>query len=173
MGLKYVDPQRRKTVAARALTGFGRTRTGQLVGKHVVVRSDLWLGRLSKGRLSWGMFNAPSAKLITTGAKSGQLREVQVAYFHDDRDVILIASNFGGQKNPDWYANLMACPRCTFGGEAFIAREVTSASGDMEYARLYALAEQSYSGFTDYRLKTALVGRHIPIVRLSVPPPKD
>jgi deazaflavin-dependent oxidoreductase (nitroreductase family) len=123
------------------------------------------------------MFNAPSAKLITTGAKSGQPREVQVAYFHDDRDVILIASNFGGHKNPDWYANLMACPRCTLGGEAFIAREVTRASQDMEedmeYARLYALAEESYGGFTDYRLKTALVGRRIPIVRLSAPPPKD
>lgn len=60
---------------------FGRSRVGQSFGKHVVARTDVWLGRLSSGRLNWGMFNVPSATLQTIGAKSGQPRQTQIAYF--------------------------------------------------------------------------------------------
>jgi len=59
------------------------------------------------------MFNVPSATLTTTGAKSGQVRETQIAYFHDRRDVIVMASNYGGDKHPQWYHNLVAHPSAT------------------------------------------------------------
>ena len=52
------------------------------------------------------MFNVPSATLKTKGAKSGQVRKAQIAYFHDGRDVVVIASNYGGDKHPKWYHNL-------------------------------------------------------------------
>jgi deazaflavin-dependent oxidoreductase (nitroreductase family) len=152
----------------RASMRFGRSRAGQLFGKHVVARTDVWLGRLSSGRLNWGMFNVPSATLHTIGAKSGQPRQTQIAYFHDDDDVIVIASNFGGTRHPGWYHNLVAHPACTLGGDTFVAREVTD---EAEYAHLYGTAERYYGGFTDYRLKTDLVGRTIPVLRLSPDPP--
>jgi deazaflavin-dependent oxidoreductase (nitroreductase family) len=141
-----------------------RSRFGQFVARHVASKTDPWLGRVSKGRVSWGMFNIPSATLRTTGAKSGQLREAQVAYFHDGRDVIVIASNYGGDKHPQWYHNLIAHPECELGDEAFRAAEVTEPD---DYSRLYGLAEQYYAGFADYRVKTALAGRKIPVLRLS------
>lgn len=75
-----------------------------------------------------------------------------------------IASNYGGDRNPQWYHNLIAHPECELGGEAFRATEVTDPA---EYARLYGLAEQAYAGYADYKEKTALVGRHIPILRLT------
>ena len=84
-----------------------------------------------------------SAPLVTTGAKTGQLREVQLAYFHDGNDPILIASNYGGPKHPQWYYNLKAHSQCEFGGERFVATEVTDPD---EYVRLFALAEKVYAG---------------------------
>jgi deazaflavin-dependent oxidoreductase (nitroreductase family) len=107
------------------------------------------------------VINAP---LETTGAKSGQPRVVQLTYFHDGPDPILMASNYGGTKHPQWYHNLKAHPECEFGGESFMATQVTDAD---EYRRLYALAEDVYAGYRDYRAKTAPVGRQIPLFRLT------
>jgi deazaflavin-dependent oxidoreductase (nitroreductase family) len=101
---------------------------------------------------------------MTTGAKSDQPREVQLTYFHDGSDPILIASNYGGPKHPQWYHNLIAHPECQFGDETFVATEVTDSD---EYARLYGLAEQVYAGYGDYRAKTAPIGRQIPVFRLK------
>jgi len=67
-------------------------------------------------------------------------------------------------KHPHWYRNLISVPECELGGEAFVAAEVTDPD---EYARLYALAERVYSGYGDYRVKTAQIGRHIPVLRLT------
>ena len=122
------------------------------------------MGRVSNGRLSWSLGIVPTATLRTTGAKSGLARDVQITYFHDGADPIAVVSNYGGETNPMWSRNLVAHPECQLGGDAFHATEVTDAE---EYARLYALAEQVYAGYADYKAKTALVGRHIPIFRLT------
>ena len=45
-----------------------------------------------------------------------------------------------------------------------MASEVTDSA---EYARLYELAQQVYAGWSDYRLKTDRIGRHIPVFRLK------
>jgi len=106
------------------------------------------------------IINAP---LVSTGAKSGLPRVVQLTYFHDGPDVILLASNYGGTRHPQWYHNLKANPDCEFGEQSFSAAEVTDPD---EYARLFALAERVYAGYDDYRAKTAPAGRRIPIFRL-------
>ena len=87
-----------------------------------------------------------------------------MTYFHDGSDPILIASNYGGTKHPHWYHNLKAHPQCEFGGEKFVATEVTDSD---EHTRLFVLAEGVYAGYGDYRAKTAGVGRQIPIFRLK------
>ncbi len=104
------------------------------------------------------------APLKSTGAKSGEQRVVQLTYFHDGSDPILIASNYGGPKNPQWYHNLKAHPECEFGDEKFFATEITDPA---DYARVYALAVQAYAGWGDYRAKTDPIGRHIPAFRLK------
>ena len=54
--------------------------------------------------------------------------------------------------------NLIAHPECRLGDE------VTDSG---EYARLFELAEGYFALFTDYREKTAKIGRTIPVFRLS------
>ena len=46
----------------------------------------------------------------------------------------------------------------------FLANEITDPD---EYARVYGLAEQVYAGWSDYRVKTDPIGRHIPVFRLK------
>jgi deazaflavin-dependent oxidoreductase (nitroreductase family) len=161
MRLRHVDPYKKRGLFYKANARFGRTRMGQLFGRQVSPRIDPWVSRLTNGRGFGPVVNAP---LVTTGAKSGQPRQVQVAYFHDGPDPILIASNYAGPKHPQWSYNLKANPECQFGGEHFAATEVTDST---EYTRLFGLAEKVYAGYADYRAKTASIGRLIPIFRLK------
>ncbi len=161
MPLRYVDPSKRHGLTYTANVWLGRTRAGQFLGRHLSPRLDPWVSRLTDGRGFGAIVNAP---LITTGAKSNQPRQVQLAYFHDGRDPILIASNRGEPKHPQWYFNLKTHADCQFGGEDFVAAEVTD---PVEYERLFALAVNVFAGYGDYRAKTASIGRQIPIFRLK------
>ena len=164
MALRHVDPTKKHGPARKAYTRFVRSRLGQAFVRHVAAPTDPWLNGATGGRLNWGTAMIPTATLKITGAKSGQPREAQIIYFHDGRDAIAIASNYRGTTHPQWYRNLVAHPECELGGEAFIATEVTDPD---EHARLYALAEELYGGYRDYRAKTVLAGRHIPVLRLT------
>ena len=164
MPLKYVDPNRKQSRIYRADMRFGRTRIGQFLGRHVNPRIDPWLYRKTRGRYPASLPVIASAPLMTTGAKTDQPREVQLAYFHDGSDPILIASNYGGRKHPQWQYNLKAHPDCEFGGERFQATQVTDPD---EYSRLFALAEQVYAGYGDYRVTAGAAGRQIPVFRLT------
>jgi deazaflavin-dependent oxidoreductase (nitroreductase family) len=163
MSLRYVDPHRRRGRGYRVGERFGRSPAGQWFARRVSTRLDPVLYRATGGRFTTSMGVVVNAPLVTIGARSGQPREVQLTYFHDGPDPILIASNFGGTKHPAWYYNLKGNPQCRFGGEDFLASEVTDPD---EHARLYALAEQVYAGYGDYLAKTAPHGRRIPLFRL-------
>ena len=102
---------------------------------------------------------------MTTGAKTGQPREVQLAYFHDGSDPILIASNYGGTKTPAVVLQPEGTPS-----------NVNSATSDLWRQRLLIPTStracsrspsKIYAGYGDYRATTASVGRQIPIFRLK------
>jgi deazaflavin-dependent oxidoreductase (nitroreductase family) len=161
MPLRYVDPAKKRGPLYKLNVRFGRSRAGQFIARHIARHTDPHLFRLTGGRVNMGaIINAP---LVSIGAKSGLPREVQLTYFHDGPDVILLASNYGGAKHPQWFHNLKAHPDCEFGGERFSAAQVTDSD---EYARLYKLAEHIYAGYGDYSVKTAPAGRQIPVFRL-------
>ena len=164
MPVPYVDPDKKRGSLYKSFVRFGRSRPGQAYARRIGPRIDPWLYRATGGRYPSSLGAVASAPLMTTGAKSGQPREVQLTYFHDGSDPILIASNYGGPKHPHWYYNLKAHPECLFGDEKFNATEVIDPG---EYARLYGLAEQVFPGYGDYRVKTAQIGRQIPIFRLT------
>lgn len=164
MPLHYVDPHKKHGPFYDASVRFTRTRLGLALGLHFFPRIDPWLYRATGGRYPAVLGGMVTAPLMTTGAKSGQPRETQLTYFHDGPDPILIASYGGGPKHPQWYYNLKAHPECQLGDEKFVATEVTDPD---EYARLFKLAEQVFAGYGDYRVKTAAIGRRIPLFRLK------
>ena len=102
--------------------------------------------------------------LTTTGARTGIDRTTPVMFHPDGDRVVVMASNAGAPKPPDWYANLRANPsvRVEVGDDAYQAT-ATVATGD-ERARLWAEITRLYPFFLDHEQKA---NREIPLVVLT------
>jgi deazaflavin-dependent oxidoreductase (nitroreductase family) len=164
--LPQVDPPARVSRRVRAYAAFLRTGVGRWLAKDIAPKVDPWLLRATGGRLGMALM-LPSALLTTTGAKTGQPRINPVFYFHDGRDVIVIASNYGNDKHPAWYYNLSANPRAQIStngrGPVMTATEVSDST---ERDRIWAMADRVYPLWPDYRRRAERCRRTIPIIRL-------
>ncbi len=102
--------------------------------------------------------------LTTTGAKSGQSRTTPMMFHRDGDRLLVIASNIGAAKHPDWYVNLVANPHVAVevGAERFEATAVPLT--DYERERLWTMLKQSYPFFADHEAKTS---REIPVVAIT------
>jgi deazaflavin-dependent oxidoreductase (nitroreductase family) len=174
-GIPAFDPNAPRGRFYRVVQAFIRTSAGRSLAINFAARTDPLLLKWSRGRLGVGMV-MPTAGLTTTGAKSGAKRTAAVLYFTDadqnrpdgGPDVILIASNFGREKHPSWYYNLKAHPDAQLErGGIKATYSATLVADEAEYRRLFALANKVYSGYDDYKIRTAAVGRSIPIFRLT------
>lgn len=106
----------------------------------------------------------PMLLLTTTGARSGQPRTSPMMYATLSGRMVLIASNMGALKHPDWYHNLAANPAVTIevAGEewAGIATTITGADRD----RLWAELLEGFPFFADHQAKTE---REIPLIAVE------
>ena len=126
--------------------------------------------RLSNGRITAAtlLTGLSILTLTTTGAKSGQPRQVPlVAISHDDNQLIVIASNWGQDKHPAWYHNILAHPQVvvTQNGRSlpYTARETTGTERDA----CWQIALQTYPGYAAYKQRTE---RQIPVILLTPQP---
>lgn len=123
--------------------------------------------KASRGRLKLSP-GLPVVVLTSIGAKSGERREVPLAYFTEGDDVVLIASNYGGERHPAWYHNLRANPTCELHigphGGTFVAKEVDDRA---DRDRLYALAVDRLAHVFALHDKRSGDARTIPVLRLS------
>jgi deazaflavin-dependent oxidoreductase (nitroreductase family) len=161
--LKYVDPNRPRSLFSRAYAALANTRLGRFMSVNVVWKVDPYLMRATRGRVGMGLV-MPTALLETRGAKSGVVRRNVVIYFHDGDRVTIIASKLGYAKHPAWFHNLQAHPDVTFGG---IPMRATVVSDEVERHRLWTLADRVFAPYAAYRLEAAKVNRTIPIVQLT------
>ncbi|MBM7229228.1 nitroreductase family deazaflavin-dependent oxidoreductase [Dietzia cinnamea] len=131
-------------------------------------RVNTWAYRVSGGRLggSWRVGSAlrapvPVCLLTTTGRKSGEPRTFPLLHFPDGDRVLLVASQGGLPKHPQWYLNVLADPAVTVQvgrrSRAMTAREATSA----ERAELWPRLVERYADFADYQANTSRV---IPVI---------
>jgi deazaflavin-dependent oxidoreductase (nitroreductase family) len=111
-----------------------------------------------------GMHRERLLLLTTTGARSGQQRTTPMMFHPDGDRVLVMASNAGARKPPDWYANLSANPsvRVEIGDESYPAT-ATVLTGD-ERARLWAGITAANPFFLDHEKKAE---REIPVVALA------
>lgn len=110
-----------------------------------------------------GMHRERIVLLTTTGAKTGQQRTTPMMFHRDGARVLVIASNAGAPKDPDWYANLVANPRVTveLADEKYdgIAKPLDAD----ERAPVWEMLTKNYPFFTDHQAKA---GRTIPVVAI-------
>jgi deazaflavin-dependent oxidoreductase (nitroreductase family) len=85
--------------------------------------------------------------------------------FHRDGErVLVMASNAGATKDPDWFRNLVAHPGVTveIGDETYPATAEPLIGADRE--RAWAEIKAAYPFFADHEVKA---GREIPVVALT------
>lgn len=91
------------------------------VAPPIITPLDRFLHKVTGGRVISSRGLLPSLMLTTTGAKTGQARDVPLACIPDGDVIYLVGSNFGREKHPAWSGNLIKTPRAdvSFGGERF------------------------------------------------------
>jgi deazaflavin-dependent oxidoreductase (nitroreductase family) len=110
------------------------------------------------------MGDRPLLLLTTVGRRSGQRRTTPMMFVRDGDRYLVIASNAGATKAPDWYRNLVAEPRVTVEvpGDRFEGI-ATPLAGD-EYDRLWARIQEQYPFFVEHEQRA---GRAIPVVAVT------
>jgi len=117
--------------------------------------------RLSSGRVGSKLGTQRILILHTVGRISGQERTIPIAYFEYEGKYLIVASNWGKDKNADWYLNLKKAPhaRIEING-IFVSVAAQEVQGD-EYNRLWKFVTGRHPPYLDYQKMTT---RHIPIM---------
>jgi deazaflavin-dependent oxidoreductase (nitroreductase family) len=156
-------PRRRMRWWERLMEPIGASRPGGWLYIHVFCRIDPLLLRMSGGRISISV-GWPIMQLTHTGARSGRRRRTALLYATDGERIVLVASKAGATRNPAWYHNLKANPRCTVLARkrsgSYEARETEGS----ERERMWAIANDLYAGYTAYQGRTE---RRIPVLVLE------
>jgi deazaflavin-dependent oxidoreductase (nitroreductase family) len=101
------------------------------------------------------------------GAKSGRTRTSALVYFTDRGRVIIIATNFGGSRNPAWYHNVKANPHVTLCGRGiggrFIAEEIYGAERD----HLFQRTKDAPGPYRTYEQAAATRFRCVPVIAFT------
>jgi len=105
----------------------------------------------------------PLLLLTTTGAKTGRSRTTPMMFVPDGERLLVIASNAGAPRHPDWYRNLAANPEVTVEvtGERYDATAIVTTGEERD--RLFASIAAKYPFFTEHQAK---IERTIPVVAL-------
>jgi len=132
--------------------------------QHAYNRQLIEAFRANRGKPGRPLVARPLLLLTTTGAKSGQARTSPLMYIPDGDDLLVLASNYGAPRHPDWYHNLLVHPNVTVevGSETYHAIAVPLRG--VEHERTWARMVERYPSFAELQTKTS---RQIPIVALK------
>src|SRR5919106_6147414 len=80
---------------------------------NVYSRTNVFLYRLSGGRVGGRMGRAPVLLLHHIGRRSGRARVTPVLFLADGTRLVIVGSKGGASKHPAWFDNLMTHPETT------------------------------------------------------------
>jgi deazaflavin-dependent oxidoreductase (nitroreductase family) len=143
------------------------SRPGSWFFSHTLHHLDRIVLKLTRQRttLTAILAGLPVIFLTTVGAKSGMRRTVPLVAITDERNpdtFAVIASNWGQSAHPAWYLNLKACPRAAGSISGRTVQYVAHEPSGEEYARFWQRAEETYIGYSLYKVRAG--ERHIPIM---------
>jgi deazaflavin-dependent oxidoreductase (nitroreductase family) len=116
---------------------------------------------LSHGRIGSKLGTQTILLLHTTGRKSGQDRAIPIAYFNYKDHYLIVASNWGKQKQADWYLNLKQNPQARLEVKGKVLSVTAREAQGEEYDQLWKFATEHHPPYLDYQKMTT---RHIPIM---------
>ena len=122
---------------------------------------NAFLLRLSRGWVGGKLGKQTILLLHTTGRKSGQERVIPIAYFDYEGKYLIVASNWGKDRNAEWYLNLKKRPHAVLEVRGKRIEVQSREAMDGEYDRLWKFATERHPPYLDYQKMTT---RHIPIM---------
>jgi deazaflavin-dependent oxidoreductase (nitroreductase family) len=134
-------------------------------------RAQVWVFRRTNGRIgsTWRIgagFRKPVPTLLLDhrGRKSGTAFTTPLLYLLDGPDVVVVASQGGLPKDPQWYLNLKASPDTQVQIRAEVRRVRARTADAAERAALWPRLVELYADFDTYQQWTE---REIPVVVLE------
>ena len=131
---------------------------------RVLSRAHLAAYRVSRGRVLGSVAGMPVLLLTTTGRRCGEARTTPLTFFRHATDLVVIASNGGADRSPDWSLNLKQTPRAVveIGTDRLVV--TARAASEQERERLWVAITATYAGYASYQERTK---RRIPVVLLT------
>ena len=117
--------------------------------------------RLSGGRIGSHMGPVENVLLTTTGRRTGRSRTTPLGVLADGDRLVLVASNGGAPRHPDWYLNLTAHPEVTVQRGAHVLRMRARTATPQERDVLWPRVVGRYAGYARYQRNAT---REIPLV---------
>jgi deazaflavin-dependent oxidoreductase (nitroreductase family) len=117
--------------------------------------------RLSRGRFGSKLGTQTVLLLHTIGRRSGQERTIPVAYFDYEGKYLIVGSNWGKDRNADWYLNLKKTPHAKLEIKGKLVSALSREAQGDEYNRLWKFVTDRHAPYLNYQKMTA---RHIPIM---------
>lgn len=131
-------------------------------------RVNVWLYRKTNGRVGgkWRVGSAfprgiPLCLLTTTGRVSGEPRTAPLLFMRDGERIVLVASQGGLPRDPQWYRNLRKSPEVTVQIRGTVEALRARVADDSERAALWPRLVALYRDFESYQSWTE---RQIPVV---------
>jgi len=134
-------------------------------------RANVWVYRRTRGRIGgkWRVGSAlfhpvPVLLLNHRGRRSGRVYTSPLLYLRDGPHLVIVASQGGLPRNPQWYANLADHPDTTvqIRGEVHRVRARTATPDERD--ELWPRLVEVYADFENYQRWTE---RQIPVVILQ------
>ncbi|QNI06144.1 nitroreductase family deazaflavin-dependent oxidoreductase [Mycobacterium kubicae] len=148
--------------------------TSPVTGKVIkyAARAQVAVFKATNGRIgsNWRVgagFRKPVPTLLLEhrGRKSGRQFTTPLLYLHDGDDFVIVASQGGMPKNPQWFHNLVAHPHTRIHVKGRGAVDVSArVASPEERAALWPRLVDLYADFAKYQTWTE---REIPVVILS------
>jgi deazaflavin-dependent oxidoreductase (nitroreductase family) len=117
--------------------------------------------RFSRGRIGSKLGTQTILVLHTKGRKSGQDRAIPIAYFDYEGHYLIVASNWGKDRQADWYLNLKKDPHARLEVNGKGVSVVAHEAQRVEYDLLWKFATEHHPPYLEYQKMTV---RHIPIM---------
>jgi len=152
-------------VVRAVIAPFTRTRLFRRHGRTLMPRLERWWTVVGGGDTPVSGLLVPSLVLHTTGARTGEPREVRLMYAPDGHGRAIVAgTNFAGERHPAWTANLLAHPDAAIvvHGVRMQVRARLISREEREHA--WTLIEAQWPGYRSYERES---GRAVRLFRLQ------